>query len=61
MRKVEIVDDPRTQRCRVAVDYKSREPMLRLHDRPLLERICLSLDWKIVETNRKSLDRIRSI
>jgi hypothetical protein len=50
MRKVEIVDDPRTQRCWVAVDVKSGEPMLRLDDRELLERICRSLDWKIVET-----------
>jgi hypothetical protein len=33
MRKVEIVDDPRAQRCWVAVDAKSGEPMLRLHDR----------------------------
>jgi hypothetical protein len=50
MRKVEIVDDPHAQRCWVAVDAKSGEPMLRLHDGELLERICRSLDWKIVET-----------
>jgi hypothetical protein len=51
MRKVEIVTDPSAQRCWLAVDAKSREPVLRLHDRELLERICHSLDWKIVRTN----------
>jgi hypothetical protein len=54
MRKVEIVDDPRTQRCWVAVDCKSGEPMLRLRDRELLERVCRSLDWKVVETVQRS-------
>jgi hypothetical protein len=48
MRKVEIVEEPGTQRCWVAVDEKLREPVLRLHDRGLLERICQSLGWKIV-------------
>jgi putative SOS response-associated peptidase YedK len=48
MRKVQIVDDPAAQRCWIAIDLKSREPMLRLHDRELLERICSSLEWKIV-------------
>ena len=49
MRKVEIVDDPAAQRCWIAVDTKSGEPMLRLHDRDLLERICRSLEWKIAQ------------
>jgi hypothetical protein len=48
MRKVQIVDDPRAQRCWLAVDVKSGEPVLRLHDRGLLERICRSLERKIV-------------
>jgi hypothetical protein len=51
MRKVEIVTDPCAQRCWLAVDAKSCEPVLRLHDRDLLERICRSLDWKIMQTN----------
>jgi hypothetical protein len=49
MRKVEILDDPKAQRCWIAVDTKSREPMLRLNDRDLLERICRSLEWKIAQ------------
>jgi hypothetical protein len=51
MRKVAILEDPGAQRCWVAVDEKLREPVLRVHDRGLLERICQSLDWKIVQTN----------
>jgi hypothetical protein len=58
MRKVEIATDPRTQRCWVAIDCKSGEPMLRLHDRELLERICRSLDWKLVDTVQRS--RVKS-
>jgi hypothetical protein len=49
MRKVEIVEDPRAQRCWIATDIKSGEPVLRLHDRGLLERLCRSLQWKIVQ------------
>lgn len=49
MRKVEIAADPQAQRCWIAVDTKSGEPMLRLHDRDLLERICRSLEWKIAQ------------
>jgi hypothetical protein len=44
--------DPSAQRCWSAVDAKLREPVLRLHDRELLEWICHSLDWKIVETEQ---------
>jgi hypothetical protein len=51
MRTIEIVEDRRTQRPWVAVDAKSGEPVLRLHDRGLLERICESLGWKIVQTD----------
>jgi len=57
MRKVEIVTDPSAQRCWLAVDANSRESMLRLHDRELLERICRSLDWKIVQ---RAVQRSRS-
>jgi hypothetical protein len=47
VRKVEITADPYAQRCWIAVDTKSGGPMLRLHDRDLLERIYRSLEWKI--------------
>jgi hypothetical protein len=49
MRKVEMTQAPGTQRCWIAVDLKSGEPVLRLHDRQLLERICTSLEWKIIQ------------
>jgi len=52
MRKVEIVEDPQSQRCWVAVDLKSGESVMRLHDRGLLERLCKSLEWKIVQSVR---------
>jgi hypothetical protein len=52
MRKVEIVEDPRSQRCWVAVDVKSGEPVMRLHDRHLLERLCESLEWRVVQKQR---------
>jgi len=51
MRIVEVVTDRSAQRCWLAVDAKSREPILRMHDRELLERICHSLDWKILQTS----------
>jgi hypothetical protein len=54
MRKVEIIEEPRAQRCFLAVDVKSGEPILRLHDRELLQRICRSLEWKIV---RRQVER----
>ena len=57
MRKVEIVEDPRSQRCWVAVDVKSGEGVMRLHDRGLLERLCTSLNWKVVDRNRNSDSR----
>jgi hypothetical protein len=50
MRKVEIVEDPRSQRCWVAMDAKLGEPVMRMHDRELLRRICEGLEWKIVQT-----------
>jgi hypothetical protein len=52
MRRVEIVEDPRSQRCWVAVDVKSGEPVMRLHDRGLLERLCEGLEWKVVQRER---------
>jgi len=53
MRKVEIVEDPRSQRCWVVVDVKSGEPVMRLHDRHLLERLCESLEWKVIQKERQ--------
>jgi hypothetical protein len=49
MRKVEIIDDPKAQRCWIAVDAKTGERVLRMRDRALLERICQSLEWRIVQ------------
>ncbi len=57
MRKVEIVEDPQSQRCWVAADLESGEPVMRLHDRGLLERVCNSLEWKIVQATRRSRQR----
>ena len=54
MRKVEIMEDPHAQRCWVAIDKKLGEPVMRLHDRDLLERICRSLEWKIVPTDMQA-------
>ena len=53
MRRVEIVEDPRSQRCWVALDIKSGEPVMRLHDRYLLERLCNSLEWKLVQRDKR--------
>ena len=49
MRKVEIRDEPSAQRRWTAVDKKSREVVLRLHDEDLLLNICRSLGWEIVQ------------
>lgn len=56
MRRVEIVEDPNAQRNWIAVDLKSGERMLRLHDRGLLERVCKSLEWKVVQPQRSRAD-----
>ena len=53
VRNVEIVKEPRAQRCWAAVDMVSRERVLRVHDRDLLERICRRLDWTIVEPSQE--------
>jgi hypothetical protein len=53
MRRVEIVEDPRSQRCWIALDIKSGEPVMRLHDRYLLERLCNSLEWKLVPRDKQ--------
>lgn len=49
MRKIEITEQPQGQRRWVALDSKSGQPVLRLHDRGLLEKVCRSLEWQIVE------------
>jgi hypothetical protein len=53
MRRVEIVEDARSQRCWVALDIKSGEPVMRLHDRHLLERLCNRLEWKLVQRDKE--------
>jgi len=60
MRRVEIVEDPQSQRCWVAIDLKSGEPVMRLHDRGLLERLCKSLEWKIVQSTRRNRSEARA-
>jgi hypothetical protein len=49
MRTVEIKQDANGQRRWIAVDRKSGEVVLRIHDEGLLRNICRSLDWKVVE------------
>jgi hypothetical protein len=51
MREVEIIEEDSSQRRWVAIDMRTRKPVLRLHDRNLLWNICRGLDWKIVPTN----------
>ena len=48
MRNVEIVKEPGAQRCWVAVDFASRERVLQVHDRALLEGLCWRLGWMVV-------------
>jgi len=55
MRRVEIVEDPRSQRCWVALDIKSGEPVMRLHDRHLLEMLSNSLEWKLVQRDKRRI------
>jgi hypothetical protein len=50
MRRVEILEEPKSQRCWVARDMKSGEPVMRMHDKGLLQKICQGLEWKIVQT-----------
>ena len=50
MRRVEILEEPKSQRCWVARDMKSGQPVMRMHDKELLQKICQGLDWKIVQT-----------
>jgi hypothetical protein len=57
MRKVEIVEDQRSQRCWVAMDAKSGEPVMRMHDKELLRRICQGLEWSIVHTSAQRSER----
>jgi hypothetical protein len=47
MRTVEIVHDPKDPRPWVAVDRRTREPVLRLFNRDQLEQICLRFGWRI--------------
>ena len=46
-RTVEIIHDPNDPRPWVAIDRRTREPVLRLFNRDQLEQICLRFDWRI--------------
>jgi hypothetical protein len=61
MRRVEIVVNPQSQRCWVALDLKSGEPVMRLHDSSLLERLCNSLEWKLVPRDKQRSGLGRSL
>jgi hypothetical protein len=50
MRTVAIIHDPKDQRPWVAVDHRTREPVLRLGDRDQLEQICMRFGWRIAAT-----------
>lgn len=47
MRRVEIVEEKKSQRRWVVIDRATREPLLRLHDQDLLRKICRELGWDI--------------
>jgi hypothetical protein len=47
LRTVEIVHDPKDPRPWVAIDRRTREPVLRLFNRDQLEQICLRFGWRI--------------
>ena len=47
MRTVEIIHDPEDPRPWVAIDRRTREPVLRLSNRDQLEQICLRFGWRI--------------
>jgi hypothetical protein len=49
MRKAKILDELRGQRRWTAVDIRTRQMILRLHDENLLRDVCGRLGWQIVE------------
>jgi hypothetical protein len=53
MRKVEILEEPHGQRRWTAVDAKTRQVILRLHDENLMRDVCGRLGWQIVEAQRQ--------
>jgi hypothetical protein len=59
MRTVEIIHDPKDQQPWVAIDYRTREPVLRLGDRDQLEQkqICIRFGWRIARAERRDLAR----
>jgi hypothetical protein len=48
MRTVEIVHEPKDARPWVAIDCRTREPVLRFFNRDQLEQVCLRFGWRIV-------------
>jgi hypothetical protein len=55
MRKVEVKEEPRGQYRWTAVDRKTGDVVLRMHDEVLLLNICQSLGWEVQA--RQSIDR----
>jgi hypothetical protein len=53
MRKIEIIEEPEKPYPWVAVDRKTREPLLRLVDVSQLQSICKRLGWEIVENRNR--------
>jgi hypothetical protein len=45
---VEIVHDPKDARPWVAIDCRTREPLLRFFNRDRLKQVCLRFGWRIV-------------
>jgi hypothetical protein len=53
MRRVEIVEEPSTQRCWVVIDVASRKPILRLHDRDMILKLCQDFEWQILTKDQR--------
>jgi hypothetical protein len=49
MRKIEIGEESNSQRRWTAIDKKTGEVVLRLHDQDQLRNVCRSLGWEIAE------------
>jgi hypothetical protein len=49
MRKIEIGEEANSQRRWTAIDKKTGEVVLRLHDQDQLRNVCRSLGWEIAE------------
>jgi hypothetical protein len=61
MRQVEIVEEPSNQRPWVVVDVASRKPILRLHDRILVLKLCREFGWQITSDDRYQPAMLRDL